>query len=106
MDVCIAYVRGKPVMLTVKDGIAYIDEELQPIKGLTESDLRAFSQAVAAIPYSPGPGYRALVNARRAAFISSLLGKAVGDECISRLTRLLDSVHYDVLEFLGEDANA
>lgn len=105
MEVCIAYMRGAPVMLAVRDGNVYIDEEISPIKGLTENDLRTFSESVAAIPYSPDPGYRALVNARRAAFLADILGKAVGDECVSRVTHILDSVHYDVLEFLGENTD-
>lgn len=48
------------------------------------------------------PGYDALVNAKRAAFIVELLGRAVGEECVSLLTHILDHVHYDVLEYLGE----
>ena len=58
--------------------------------------------AIQAIPYSEDPGYEALVNARRAAFIAELLGRAVGDDCITLLTHILDHVHYDVLEYLGE----
>lgn len=103
MEVCIAYMRGEPVMLSVKDGATYINNEIQPIKGLTEDELAEFSRAVSAIPYTTGPGYQALVNARRAAFIAGLLGRAVGDECVNRLTHILDFVHYDVLEFLGEN---
>ena len=103
MEVCIAYMRGRPVMLAVRDNLVYLDGEIQPIKNIGEEDLKAFSAAVNAIPYSPTPGYRALVNARRTAFIASLLGHAVGDECVSRLTHILDSVHYDVLEYLHDD---
>ena len=106
MEVCIAYMRGAPVMLSVADGVASINGEIQPIKGLTEEDLAEFARAVAAIPYSADPGYQALVNARRAAFIASILGRAVGDECVSRLSHILDSVHCDVLEYLGEREEA
>ena len=52
--------------------------------------------------YSADPGYEALVNSKRAAFIVTLIGSAVGEECVSRLTHILDHVHYDVLEYLGE----
>jgi len=72
----------------------------------TEEELAAFSEAVRAIPYSTDPGYEALVNAKRAAFIVNLLGRAVGDECISQLTHILDHVHYDVLEYLGENGDS
>lgn len=106
MEVCIAYMRGKPVMLALRDGVVYIDEEPQPIKGLTEEELTDFSTAIGHIPYSTDEGYKALVNARRAAFLVTLLGRAVGDECVNKLTHILDSVHFDVLEYLGEDTDA
>ena len=102
MEVCIAYLRGKPIMLELRDGIAYLNNEPQPIKYLTEEQLQEFSESIRAIPYSADPGYDALVNAKRAAFLVDLLGRAVGEECVSRLTHILDHVHYDVLEYLGE----
>ncbi|MBQ9405586.1 MAG: hypothetical protein IJU37_02480 [Desulfovibrio sp.] len=102
MKVCIAYMHGKPVMLELRDGIAYIDDIPQPIKHLEEKQLQEFSVAIQAIPYSVDPGYDALVNAKRAAFIAELLGLAVGDDCINLLTHILDHVHYNVLEYLGE----
>lgn len=103
MEVCIAYMRGEPIMLALRDGIAYINGEAQPIKGLTAEELNAFSAEIAGIPYAADPGYQALVNARRAAFLASILGRAVGEECVSRLTHILDSVHYDVLEYLHDE---
>ena len=108
MKVCIAYMRGKPVMLELRDGVAYLDDEAQPIKNLDTETLQNFSASISAIPYSADQGYDALVNAKRAAFIVDLLSKAVGDECVSRLTHILDHVHYDVMEYLGEtgDNNA
>ena len=108
MKVCIAYMHGKPVMLELRDGVAYIDDEAQPIKNLDPEMLQNFSESISAIPYSADQGYDALVNAKRAAFIVDLLSKAVGDECVSRLTHILDHVHYDVMEYLGEtgDNNA
>ena len=51
-------------------------------------------------------GYAALVNAKRAAFIVDMLGHAVGDECVNLLTHILDHVHYDVMEYLGETEDA
>lgn len=103
MEVCIAHIRGKPVLLTLVDGIVTINGEIQPIKGLTTEHLTDFAQQVSAIPYTPDPGYTALVNARRAAFLAALLGRAVGDECITLVSHILDHVHMDVMEYLGED---
>lgn len=57
------------------------------------------------MPSGADPGYAALLNAKRAAFIANLLGKAVGDECISTLTHILDHVHADVLDYLGENGD-
>lgn len=102
MEVCIAYMHGKPVMLELREGIAYLDAEPQPIKYLSEEQLQEFSDSIRAIPYTADAGYDAMVNAKRAAFIVTLLGSAVGEECVSRLTHILDHVHYDVLEYLGE----
>ena len=102
MEVCIAYMHGKPMMLALREGVTYLNDEPQPIKYLTEEQLQEFSDSIRAIPYSADPGYDALVNARRAAFIVDLLGRAVGEECVSMLTHILDHVHYDVLEYLGE----
>ena len=59
MQVCIAIMHGKPVMLELREGVPYINDE-------------------------------------------PLLGHAVGDECVSYLTHVLDHVHYDVMEYLGE----
>ena len=42
MEVCIGEVRGKPVMLEVRDGVVSIDGVAEPIKNLTEDDLRQF----------------------------------------------------------------
>ncbi len=103
MEVCIAYMREKPVMLRLEENIAYIDNEAQAMKGLTKDMLQDFSASIAAIPYtSDEEAYKALVNAKRAAFLSSLLGHAVGDECVDKVSQILDSVHYDVLLYLGE----
>ena len=93
MEVCIANMHGKAVMLELREGVVFLDNEPQPIKNVTEEELA-------------DPGYEALVNAKRAAFIVNLLGRAVGDECISQLTHILDHVHYDVLEYLGENGDS
>ncbi len=107
MEVCIAYMREKPVMLRVHEGVSSIDGEVIALKGVTEEDLQAFAQGIAAIPCgNDAEGYRALINARRAAFLAGLLGNAVGDECVTKITHILDSVHYDVLQYLGEVDNA
>ena len=102
MEVCIAHLHGKAVMLELKDGIVHIDGEPQPIKHVTEDEIREFSEAIQAIPYSVGPGYQALLNAKRCSFLVSLIGRAVGDDTVNHLSHILDHLHYDVLEFLGE----
>lgn len=102
MEVCIGKVNNKPVMLEVRNGIVYIDGEAQPIKNLTEENLRAFQADLDSIPPSENEGHEALQNAIRAAFLAKLLGSAVGDECTARLTDILDHVHYNVLKYLGE----
>ena len=50
MQVCIAIMHGNPVMLELREGVPYINDEPQPIKHLTEDDLVAFHEAVSAIP--------------------------------------------------------
>lgn len=106
MEVCLAYQNGRAVMLELRDGVVYIDNVPQPIKGLTEDDVKRFSADIDAVPYTIDDGYTALINARRASFLVSLLGRAVGDECVNRLTSLLDAVHYEVLTYLGEYEDA
>lgn len=105
MEVCTAVMHGKPVMLKLLEGVVYLDNEPQPIKNLSEAELTAFSEALGATPHGADPGCEALLNAKRAAFIVTLLGKAVGDECVSTLTHILDHVHADVLEYLGENGD-
>lgn len=102
MEVCLGKLHDKPVMLSLRDGVAYINGEPESIKDLTEKDLAAYQKELDSLPASDDPGYEALINAIRAAFIAKLLGKAVGDDAIDRLTQVLDSVHYDVLKYLGD----
>ena len=56
MQVCIAIMHGNPVMLELREGVPYINDEPQPIKHLTEDDLVAFHEAVSAIPDDGDPG--------------------------------------------------
>ncbi len=103
MEVCIAYMRDKPVVLRLEDDVVYIDGEALPMKGVDKAMLEDFAASIAAIPYSSDEdGYKALLNARRAAFLSNLLGCSVGDECVDKISAILDSVHYEVLLYLGE----
>lgn len=102
MRACLGEIHGKPVILEVKDGGVWLNGQLEPIKNISEKDVRKFNAEIEALPKSDDPGYEALVNAVRAAFIAKLLGGAVGDDCIERLTHILDHVHYDVLKYLGE----
>lgn len=102
MQVCLAKIHDKPVMLELRDGVAYIDGQAEPIKDLYEEDLQRFQSELDSVPRSDNEGYEALLNAIRAAFLARLLGYACGDDCVSRLTEILDHVHYDVLKYLGE----
>lgn len=102
MKVILAQMHDKPVTLELKDGHVYINGEPEAIKNVTEEELKNFQAEIDALPPADDPGYEALVNAVRAAFIAKLLGKAVGDDAISRLTHILDHVHYDVQKYLGE----
>lgn len=103
MRITIGELHGKPATLELKDGIVYINDEAQPIKNLTEEDLRNFQDKLDALPEAEDEEARkALVNSVRAAFLSQLMGKAVGDECVNLISHLLDHAHYDVLKYLGE----
>jgi len=106
MDVCIAYMNNKAIILSLKDNIAYIDDEAHAIKGITEEDLKEFVADINAIPYSTDPGYKALLNSKRAVFLMKLVGQSVGDETVDKLSRILDSVHFEVLEYLGETSDS
>lgn len=102
MKACLGKLHDKPVMIEVRDGIVYIDDEPEPIKNITETDIEKFKSDLDNVPVSNDDGYEALLNAIRAAFLAKLLGNAVGDDAINRLSHILDSVHYDVLQYLGE----
>ncbi len=102
MKACLGILHGEPVILELHDGIVSIDGSAEPIKGLTDADLIAFNDEIEAIPKNDDPGSEALVNSVRAAFLAKLLGMAVGDECIDKLSHILDHVHYEVLKYLGE----
>ncbi|MDR2055712.1 MAG: hypothetical protein LBQ10_07590 [Desulfovibrio sp.] len=102
MEVCIATMHGRDIMLSLRNGLVLLDGEAMPVKHVTEEELARFRAEVEAIPrIGDAQGLRALINAKRAAFIVSLLGRAVGDDCISALTHILDHVHYDVQEYLN-----
>ena len=107
MEVCIARVKNREIMLKLEGQLVYIDGQIEHIRGLTYEILRDFAEELAAVPVEDHPGYQARLNARRAAFLSRLLGMAASEDSQDTVTRLLGSVHYDVLEFLGEtDCNA
>ena len=107
MEVCIARVKGRDIMLKLEDRLVHIDGQVEHIRGLTHEMLHGFAEELAAVPVTDDPAYEARLNARRVAFLSRLLGMAASEDSQDAVTRLLDSVHYDVLEFLGEiDGNA
>jgi hypothetical protein len=102
MEVCIAQVKGRKVMLKLEGEFVYIDGQIEHIRGLTDEHLHDFAEELAAVPVEDHPGYQARLNARRAAFLARLLGMAASENSQDVVARLLDSVHYDVLVFLGE----
>jgi len=102
MEVCIARVKDRDIMLKLEDRLVYIDGHIEHIRGLTHEILHGFAEELAAVPPADPPAYQARLNARRAAFLARLLGMAASEDSQDAITRLLDSVHYDVLEFLGE----
>jgi len=102
MEVCIARIKDKEIMLKLEDQLVYIDGQVEHIRGLTNEILHDFATELAAVPFEEHPGYQARLNARRAAFLAKLLGMAASEDSQDVVTRLLDSVHYDVLAFLGE----
>lgn len=55
MEVCIACMHGKPIMLELREGVVFLDNEPQPIKNLSEEELTAFSEAVRRCPPARTP---------------------------------------------------
>lgn len=102
MQVVLAERNGKPVILELRGTDVFIDGQQEPIKNLAEAELAAFQEELDNLPDGDAEAKSALTNSVRAAFLAKLLGKAVGDDCVDRLSHLLDHVHYDVLKYLGE----
>jgi citrate lyase gamma subunit len=102
MEVCIARIKDREILLKLEGRLVYIDGQVEHIRGLTHEMLRDFAGELAAVPVEDDPACQARLNARRAAFLSRLLGMAASEDSQDVVSRLLDSVHYDVLEFLGE----
>ena len=102
MEVCIARIKNRDILLKLEGQLVYIDGQVEHIRGLTHAILRDFAAELAAVPVEDHPGFQARLNARRAAFLSRLLGMAASEDSQDVVSRLLDHVHYEVLEFLGE----
>ena len=102
MEVCIARVRDRDILLKLEGRLVYIDGQIEHIRGLTHEIVHEFAEELAAVPFTEDPAYQARLNARRVAFLARLLGMAASEDSQDTVIRLLDSVHYDVLEFLGE----
>ena len=100
MEVCLANIHGQPVTFALDNGVALLNGEAVPIKGVTAADLEAFQTELEHIPASDDPGYAALINAVRANFIAKLLSHAVGEECVDELTHILGHVHDEVINYL------
>jgi len=102
MEVCVARVQDREILLKLEGNLVYIDGQIEHIRGLSPEMLQEFAAELAAVPFAEDAGYEARLNARRAAFLARLLGMAASEDSQDIVSRLLDSVHYDVLEFLGE----
>ena len=105
MELCLATLDGQDIILELRDDLVYIDGQIQPIKNVTIEELIAFDHSIKAIPVSADQGYDALLSAKRAEFVVSLIGRAVGEECIDFLTHLLDHLHLTVLHYLDDDCD-
>ncbi|MBO4336163.1 MAG: hypothetical protein J5846_10110 [Desulfovibrio sp.] len=103
MQICLASFDDHEIMLELRAGLVYIDGEVQPIKHVTEEEIRDFATKLEAVPQGSDPGLSALLDAKRAEILVSLLGRAVGEECIDFLTTLLDRLHFNVRHYLDED---
>lgn len=102
MKTCIGVIHDKPMIIEVKDGLVYLNDELMPIKNITEEDVQLLNDQLDSLPKSDDPGIIAKANSYRAPFIVKLIGNTVGEDSIDRLSHILDHVHYDVLKYLGE----
>ena len=102
MEVCIARIKDRDILLKLEGRLVYIDGQVEHIRGLTHEILRDFAAELAAVPVEDNAGYQARLNARRVAFLSRLLGMAASEDSQDTVARLMDHVHYDILEFLGE----
>lgn len=102
MELCLASFDDQDIILELRDELVYINGQLQPIKHVTEDELVTLDNVIKAIPVCDDPGYDALVCAKRAEFIVSLLGRAVGEECVDFLSHILDHLHFRVQHYLDE----
>lgn len=102
MRIILAEINNKPVILELQGDRVLVDGVEEPIKNLTQAELEGFQTEIANLPEEDPEARTALANAIRAAFLAKLLGKAVGDDCIDRISSLLDQVHFEVLRYLGD----
>lgn len=99
-EVILADIHGKAVTFALNNGMALLDGDPAPVKGITEADLDNFQEELDKIPDGADAGHVALINAVRAAFIAKLLSHAVGDDCVDELSHILGHVHDNVIRYL------
>lgn len=102
MSFIIGYLNGEPQELTLINGMVHINNQIQPIKNVTEEEIRLMEQALEDVPEGDEEGREAFRNARRIEFLVSLLSRTFGDEATDFLEQLIGNLHYRVLEYLGE----
>ena len=102
MSVNIGNLDGAPQILEVRNGLLLINGDPQPIKYLTEDQVRDFARELEAIPDDGDPGRAALRDAKRIDFLLGMLEHAFGDECTDYLEHLIGQLHYNVSVYLGE----
>ena len=92
MSVNIGNLDGAPQILEVRNGLVLINGDPQPIKYLTEDQVRDFARELEAIPDDGDPGD----------FLLGMLEHAFGDECTDYIEHLIGQLHYNVSVYLGE----
>lgn len=102
MQVCLGETPQGPALLELRDNLVLLNGESVPIKNLTEAELADFQKEIDNLPAGDPRAQEALANSVRAAFLARLLGKASGDECVSKIQEILDHVHYAVLQYLDD----
>ena len=97
MSFIIGYLNGEPQELTLINGMVHINNQIQPIKNVTEEEIRLMEQALEDVPEGDEEGREAFRNARRIEFLVSLLSRTFGDEATDFLEQLIGNLLIRIL---------